>query len=639
MFKKKPTVKPLAPLRSSDRRKTAEQIISELGLELPSTDLDDPEEKAAAVAKISNIRNALLPENALSARFTTTVGPDLKQVSGTVYVGSYRDDQRILWVKLEDRLYPTVYTLWQNPGIVPLLHTHTPVIEKLQGGADLMTPGLAAGPPFPSKAKQNATVAIASLDSPSVPLAVGRCEIDVSALEKVQGARGHAVENIHWAGDELWSWSNASKPGSQPPDSLQGWLDDDDEAADIATKTEQLDLADGANGGVSLHSGEEVAGAQDRTDIKDAFESVEDKPLSTKEIDEGFRKAFLYGVRHHMDVNRGQPSFGLSFPLTQSFVMANLVQPFLPAYTPAQTASLQIKKTSWKNIKKFIKSLDKEQIVKTKDRDTHEVVIMDIDFKDRTIADFTPYRLPKKETVGGAAQGREHNATVISDPGDSSVGQKIKKLELYRPKEKLADMFEKAQADPRGYHTTSEIGSIVTSYIAIEELVVETNKRLVKIDPILANAVFDGSTHLDKEVINKGTVPRDALIDRIIKSCSPFWSIIRNDESSSTSKPKAGAAPKITIMLETRSGNKTVTKVSGVEAYFIPPQPLADELRKVCAGSTSVEQLKGSSPKTPVMEIMVQGPQKDAVIKALEKRGVNRQWVEIVDKVKGKKKG
>ena len=86
-----------------------------------------------------------------------------------------------------------------------------------------------------------------------------------------------------------------------------------------------------------------------------------------------------------------------------------------------------------------------------------------------------------------------------------------------------------------------------------------------------------------------------------------------------------------------RSGNKTVTKVSGVEAFYVNPQLLAEELQKACASSTSVAQLAGSSPRNPVMEILVQGPQKESVFKALEKRGVGRGWVEVVDKVKVKK--
>ena len=54
------------------------------------------------------IRNSLMPENALSARFNTTAGPDLKQVSGTVYAGAHTgEEQRILWVRIEERLLPT----------------------------------------------------------------------------------------------------------------------------------------------------------------------------------------------------------------------------------------------------------------------------------------------------------------------------------------------------------------------------------------------------------------------------------------------------------------------------------------------------------------------------------------------------
>ena len=81
-----------------------------------------------------------------------------------------------------------------------------------------------------------------------------------------------------------------------------------------------------------------------------------------------------------------------------------------------------------------------------------------------------------------------------------------------------------------------------------------------------------------------------------------------------------------------------MTKVSGVEAFHISPTVLADELQKTCASSTSVGMLSGSSPKNPVMEVMVQGPQREVVVKALERRGLRREWVDVVDKTKGKKK-
>ena len=124
----------------------------------------------------------------------------------------------------------------------------------------------------------------------------------------------------------------------------------------------------------------------------------------------------------------------------------------------------------------------------------------------------------------------------------------------------------------------------------------------------------------------------------MLENCSPFWALLRGNETKDDVKPKAGKAPNIQIVLETRSGNKTVTRVSGVETYHVNPSSLAVELQKSCASSTSVGQLVGSSPKNPVMEVMVQGPQTQAVVKALEKSGVNRQWIDVVDKTKGKKR-
>lgn len=335
-----------------------------------------------------------------------------------------------------------------------------------------------------------------------------------------------------------------------------------------------------------------------------------------------------------MDHNKDHPTYGLEFPLSQSHVMSQLVQPFLPTYTPARAASLQIKKTSWKNLRKFIRYLDKQLIVKSKDRDGNEVVILDIDFKDRQLESFVPYRLPKKDVLAATGTNGKPAAPLSAD---SSLGQKLKLVSVLRPKEKLAPILAASKADPRGLYTPAELKQMLIAYIEAENLVDQKNKRLIRINPQLADALL-GSSAADNAALSKGTMARDALAERMVAAASPFHAILRNEANIADAKPKAGAPPKIQITLETRSGNKTVTKVHGLEPYHIPPQPLADELRKTCAGSTSVDKLQGSSPKAPVMEVMVQGPQKDAILKALEKRGVNKNWVDVVDKTKGKKK-
>jgi translation initiation factor 2D len=247
----------------------------------PSNTATD-EEKAAAAAETTSLRNSLLPDNALSARFTTTHGPDLKLVSGTVYVGSHNgEEQRVLWVKINERMYPTVYTLWHNPRILPLLHTGNFVVGKMQGGADLMTPGLYGGPPWPAKAKKGAIVAVSSAENPSVPLVVGYCEIDVSALQEVQGSKGIAVHTIHWSGDELWSWSATGNPGVPAPEHLDGWEEEGIDINELEKQTAELDVQEegGADGGgVSLESN----GKAGPTTVEAEGEQEQEKEWTTK---------------------------------------------------------------------------------------------------------------------------------------------------------------------------------------------------------------------------------------------------------------------------------------------------------------------------------------------------------------------
>ncbi|KAL4780851.1 hypothetical protein BJX76DRAFT_336788 [Aspergillus varians] len=651
MFKKKPTIKNLSPLRSSDRRKVADQIISDYKIEIPSSPPPGSSDDATAAnptqPTLTSIRNALLPENCLSARFTTTAGPDLREVQGTVYVGTHNGgDERVLWFKIdqgpgaEKRLYPTVYTLWNNPNVVPLLHTPELVMRKLRSGADLMTPGLANEPPFPERAVKGAVVAVASLDRETVPLFVGICEIDVSALGEVQGTKGHAVRGIQWEGDEVWAWSPSSRPGVPAPEYLEGWdeVEEEGEAGEIEEGVEGLELEDKD----SQEVGEVDTGEPADEQVEEPV--IEEKEPTTKEIDDAFEKAFLYSLYKLKQDNPSTPNHGLSLPISPSALISNMITPYLPIYTAQQAQFYQIKKTSWKNVKKFIKYLDKQLFVKSKDRNGQETVILDVDFNDRRVVNFTPYRLPNKSAVESA--GKSSNAAgkkpVASTDGDPSVGQTLTVQTLYRPTAKLTPTIfpPLSSTHPSNYYKYSDVSKHLDEYIQSHEpsIVDPQNKRILTITPFLANSIFTSSSPDDRTTLARGKTTRDMLLKRLLGDVTllaPHYVILKPGQTLSDVKPKAGAAPKANVTLERRTGSKTVTKVSNLEIFGIIPSLLAEELQKKCASSTSVSQATGA-PKG-VMEVLVQGDQRKAIDTGLTRRGLKPQWIEVVDKTKKKK--
>lgn len=61
-------------------------------------------------------------------------------------------------------------------------------------------------------------MAIASSESPTVPLVVGVCEINVSGLTRVVGEKGKAVRVVHWVGDEIFNNGGA---GGKIPEGLE----------------------------------------------------------------------------------------------------------------------------------------------------------------------------------------------------------------------------------------------------------------------------------------------------------------------------------------------------------------------------------------------------------------------------------
>lgn len=314
--------------------------------------------------------------------------------------------------------------------------------------------------------------------------------------------------------------------------------------------------------------------------------------------------------------------------------MTTLVLPFLPpaSHFDPDTGSmstihpsLQIKKTSWKNTAKFLKHLEKEQFLRTKTRQGNELVVLEIDWDDDRVNSFVPYKLPVSPVPISSSTTGGHDGAAAKGP--------LKVLELYKPGQKVYPILEAVKANVKDMYTPQDLKDLFNAYLNAESESHPTNKRLVKINPVIANCLLNPSVPEDANNISQGTAKRDVLAQRFIKACSPYYLVLRPGETypdGINMKPSAGMPPKVTVTMEKKRG-KVMTKISGLEAFRIDPGVLAEELRTLCASSASVSQIIGSSPKHPLMEITVQGPQDKIIRGVLEEKGLPNKCTVVVD--------
>lgn len=325
-------------------------------------------------------------------------------------------------------------------------------------------------------------------------------------------------------------------------------------------------------------------------------------------------------------------------------LIANLITPYLPIYHPQQAQHYNIKRTSWKNVKKFIKHLDKLQLVKSKDRSGQETVVLDVDFDDHRVERFVPYRLASRSALDNASKPAASEAKKSTANGDSdpAVGQTLTVQTLYRPTGKLAPTIFPALSanDPKNFYKFSEVSTHLDQYLQSQDppVISRENRRIITLTPFLAETVFASSSSEDQGTLKRGKTTRDGLLKRIQEDrtlLQPHYAILKPGQTLAEVKPKSGATPKALVTIEKRTGSKTMTKVTNLEIFGIIPGLLAEELQKKCASSTSVTQATGAAKG--IMEVLVQGDQRKAVDTALVRRGLKSQWIDLVDKTKKKK--
>ncbi|KAH8101298.1 eukaryotic translation initiation factor SUI1 family protein [Cristinia sonorae] len=619
MFKKPLSdLKTSAPIRGSDRRRLKQRVIDRYEI--------TPE-----------VGEQLVPDGMLSQKFSTHLDE-----LGVVYLSQGGDPLWFTIGKGSDELIPTVYTLWKHPSLLPIVSTPAAVIPKLIGGADLMIPGVvqhvstleagqlvAVTQYHPSISKHNPNDSNNPTLVPRIgpPLAVGRmalssAELRSRANQDGEERKGKAVLVLHTWKDWLWDMGSGKKTDVPKPREIEVG---DAEGGPVLVESDDEEEGEGGEGQAE---GDEN-GASKPDDVPAVVEDAAPRPsepeacpkviLTPEDVSHCLRSALLQALV--TTLNSLPPS---SFPILASTFWTTHILPARPAqalgtHGLADPSEIDIKQSTHKSVKVFLKACAKEGLVKLKEN-KGDVLISGVFPAHPAVAAHRPHK-----TVG-AVQAKleraEERERKEREAEEKKRGE-IQVTELWKPFGSTVGLFVTAGKSSQEYYTLSDIREFFNAYISERNLVNAREQQYVNVSE---DDALSGAVSVKGEERPEFLKREDAL--KRIKENMQSWHRIGIDGGDVVTKK--GAVKPISVVVKVRQGRKAATLVTGFESFFLKADYLAEELRKVCAGSTS-------SKASTDMEVMVQGKQIQAVTDFLISKGVPEKWIEAEDQTKKKK--
>ncbi|KAJ7056989.1 eukaryotic translation initiation factor SUI1 family protein [Mycena amicta] len=588
MFKKPlSTLKTSAPLRNSDRKKIRQRVVSEFSLSLEEAD-------------------ELVPEGILSIKCSTHLDEP-----GVVYLAP---DGNPLWFTIgkgSDALIPSIYTLWKRRTLIPFLSTPAAVHSYL------MIPGVVHLSP---SLKEGQLVSICQYtrdaNALSPPLAVGRMALSGDEIENGRQEKGKAVYTLHTWKDHLWDMGSKSDvPESSAMSSSQEPSQDEPTGSDPSPQppsAESLTGEDAETTAVSL-TPTEVSILLHQALVQALSTALSDPPAS-------------------------------SFPMSASVFYSTYVLPYRPAYpqlvlskdlgnTEPGTADVSIKSSAHKSLTAFLKSVEKASLLTLKAPPKHgsqsEVMVTAVNGAHPSVQGHRSFATVKDiETTAAKKAAREEQLK----EAEAESGHWVEVKELWKPHVKSVELFEAMGGSSKTLYGLSEIRSLLNEYITSKSLVNPREQAYISLDALLSNAIASKSKKgKGPETAPAEFMKRDELTKHVVEQMQP-WHQVRAPGKDPVVK-KGGVKP-IQVVVKLRQGRRASTLISGFEPFIvISAEDMAEDLRKICAGATSVSPCVGN---TPGHEVLVQGKQLKLVSDYLLEKGIPKKWIETSD-LTGKK--
>lgn len=450
-------------------------------------------------------------------------------------------------------------------------------------------------PPFDSRLTSGTVCGVVNYTNPSVVIAIGVVDMDLSHCDNVVGKKGIAVEIIHHLEDCLF-----------PTFKVKLEMPINDSIADTEEDEEKEEVKETA-----VLKKETTPTPE--TSI-DELATVLDK-LSVEDVDHFITRALYYTIVVDDKVE---------LPMNASNFISNHIMHNLP---DVDHNEVNIKKSSWKKTVKFLKHFEKLGFLKLKGKDDSLVVTSLNKDKDE-LKYFSSYKIGSGKKQNPVANSAGQNGEKLDGKGDLILST------IYKPVNLGKTLMTIDDTPLKRYYLSTEVRDAIQNYIKFKNLVDNKNKKMILLDDLLFNMV---NIKKSQAAVAPRTVPRYDVLAPILKNnFGEFFQLYKNGGTTPIFKePLKGAMPHVKIVTEMKIGRKIITRVSNFEIFQITPEALAADLRKICSGSTTIGESL-TSKKTA--EVQVQGPHGNLIIDHLNKLGVPGKWIDFENKVKNKKK-
>ncbi|XP_034623031.1 eukaryotic translation initiation factor 2D isoform X3 [Trachemys scripta elegans] len=512
----------------------------------------------------------------------------------------YANNRNPVLFELEKTLYPTVYTLWSYPDLLPAFSTWPPVLQRLAGGADLMLPGVMV-PSCGLPQVQQGTLCAITLVGNRAPVAVGVATMSTAEMLAAR-MKGKGFTVLHAYTDHLWGFGDKSYPPTIAPlvaePAEMESTDDDDKDEEGREPDSDLCIAPSIQmdiGNLSLQEGDgcarlmeeeepsETGAAEMAEDIAEVQPETEDGRTPQERMDELLHQCFFHALK--CKVKKSE------LPLLTSTFLRNYMFSCCP-----EGQQLDIKKSSYKKLSKFLQYMQQQKIIQVKELNKGVESIVHIDWKHSDIKSFV---VP--EVVSAVSTAPE------SKCGDGEqLYHAPEIIPLYGVSTKMAPLFQESGHKKGSILSSSDVRNIIISYVKSNELVDETNKNFVKVNPILCDCLLD---KWEQDEISK--LKWDDLLSRCLEQLQPYHQVTFFGHEPIVRK---GNLDPIDITIAQRSSNKKVTIIKNLELYGLDPQLVANTLQQRVQASATINTLPGTKDR---VQVQIQGNQINHLAKLL----------------------